>query len=58
MDDENVNDEQHTSKQAEKANDNKEPSKLDGIFNKENLEAQEEDANAEQQRKEAMTERD
>jgi hypothetical protein len=31
---------------------------LDHIFNKENLQAQEENAAAEQQRKEAMTERD
>jgi hypothetical protein len=58
MDDKNIN-KQDASEQPEKANDNKEqPSKLDHIFNKENLQAQEENAAAEQQRKEAMTERD
>jgi hypothetical protein len=58
MDDQNVN-KQDRTQQSEKANDNKEqPSKLDRILNKENLQATEEDAAAEQQRKEAMTERD
>jgi hypothetical protein len=67
MDDKNINkqdatqniNKQDATQQPEKANDNKEqPSKLDHIFNKENLQAQEENAAAEQQRKEAMTERD
>jgi hypothetical protein len=58
MDDQNVN-KQDATQQSEKANDNKEqPSKLDRIFNKENMQATEEDAAAEPQRKEAMTDRD
>jgi hypothetical protein len=58
MDDQNTN-KQDSTQQPERGNDNKEqPSKLDHIFNKENLQATEEDAAAEQQRKEAMTERD
>jgi hypothetical protein len=58
MDNENVNKEQANDQQSEKTKNNQEHSKLDHIFNKENMEATEDDAAAEQQRKEAMTERD